>query len=218
MSAAATAVKTDHASGRIGPNAIIQVLDAARALETETRVRQLFGAAGIEPYIDEPPAGMVDEQEVAALHRALYSKLGSERASTIAWLAGWRTGSYILAHRIPRPAQQILRALPAPLASRVLLAAITRHSWTFAGSARVVIEPGSPASIKLFDGALSRSATEASTGCIYYAAVFERLFTALIDARIKVAETACTTTGAPACVFKISRREKSHALRVGLQP
>jgi divinyl protochlorophyllide a 8-vinyl-reductase len=197
----------------VGPNAIIQVLAAARALESEARVRQLFRAAGLEAYVDEPPKAMVDEREVAALHRGLQSGLGAERAETIAWLAGWRTGDYILAHRIPRAAQRILYGLPASLASRVLLAAIARHAWTFAGSARVEIEPGRPALIRLYDGAIAADPAGGRTVCAYYAAVFERLFTVLIDPRIEVVETECAASSVPACVFRIARSEMSLALR-----
>ena len=49
--------------------------------------------------------------------------------------AGDRTGRYILANRIPKPATLLLGVLPASWASTMLTQAIRKHSWTFAGSA-----------------------------------------------------------------------------------
>jgi bacteriochlorophyll 4-vinyl reductase len=43
----------------------------------------------------------------------------------------------------------LLPRLPTPLASRVLLAAVSRQSWTFAGSGVFRAEPGRPVRLSL---------------------------------------------------------------------
>jgi divinyl protochlorophyllide a 8-vinyl-reductase len=61
----------------------------------------------------------------------LRADLGPAMAAEVARDAGLRTADYLLANRIPKPVQVLLKHLPAPLAARVLLSAIRRHAWTF---------------------------------------------------------------------------------------
>jgi divinyl protochlorophyllide a 8-vinyl-reductase len=117
--------------------------------------------------------------------------------------AGRRTGDYLLANRIPGPVQHVLRKLPAVLASRVLLAAIGKNSWTFAGSGHLDIKPGRPVRLTLTDCPLCREATSDIPICEYYTATFERLFRELVSPNAVATETSCHATGAPACVFEI---------------
>lgn len=46
---------------------------------------------------------------------------------------GRLTASYLLANRIPKPAQIVLGLLPARIGLKLLLKAIGGHAWTFAG-------------------------------------------------------------------------------------
>ena len=97
---------------RIGPNAVLQHLPVLDA-EIGGRMRgALLHRAGIA----EPPAdcGMLPESEVVPLHLAVWLYL-PDRAPVIQTAAGRAVGDYILAHRIPRPAQALIRALPKAL-------------------------------------------------------------------------------------------------------
>jgi divinyl protochlorophyllide a 8-vinyl-reductase len=187
---------------RIGPNAITQVIDAARNLEQVSKVRSLLRSADLERYLDAPPEAMVPEGEVRALHLAIDQTLGARRAQTLSWLAGWHTGGYLLAHRIPQPAQVVLRRLPAAVASRILMAAIRRNAWTFVGSGGIETEGGRRIRIS---GCVLCQDSRVTSGGVYYAAVFERLFQELVDASACVREVACIRSGAPRCVFEIGR-------------
>lgn len=189
--------------GRIGPNAITQVAAALEEMAPPDDIDALFDAAGLAAYRRAPPAGMVAEQEVAALHRALRARLDPARRRMVAWEAGRRTGDYLLAHRIPRPARWLLRALPPRLASRTLLAAIRRHAWTFAGSGQIAARGGRPVRIALAGCPLCRGLQAEAPACTYFAATFERLFAALVHPRARVIETECEAAGAAACVFEI---------------
>jgi divinyl protochlorophyllide a 8-vinyl-reductase len=188
----------DSTAHRIGPNAIIQVAEALRALHGEGAAQRVFGAAGLSGLLDRPPERMTDERLVAALHRTLHRLLPQEEAAEVAAEAGLRTADYLLARRIPRPAQWLLRALPAPLAARLLLAAIARNAWTFAGSGHVFTTPGTPAVIEIEDNPV------ATGPCHYHLAVFTRLFRTLVHPRAEVRETLCCAKGAAACRFAIS--------------
>jgi divinyl protochlorophyllide a 8-vinyl-reductase len=159
--------------GRIGPNAIIRVAEVLTARFGSNGTWALFEHAGLVRHLRQPPGQMVEEAEVRALHGALRERLGATAAREVAAAAGRATANYLLAHRIPKPVQRLLRVLPAPLAARVLLAAITRNAWT-----------DTPA-------------------CDFYAATFERLFQVLVHRRAAVREVACEACGDDACRFEI---------------
>ena len=131
-------------AGRIGPNAITRVAEVLLPRLGAGTTAAIFERAGLQAYLAHPPQSMVDEAEVSRLHRALRAVVGEAGAREVAFEAGTRTGDYLLAHRIPKPVQWLLRHLPAPLAARVLLAAIRRHAWTFAGSGEFTVRAGHP--------------------------------------------------------------------------
>ena len=190
-------------AARIGPNAVTRVADALRARAGDAATAALFGRAGLAGYLSRPPETMVPEDEVARLHRTLQESLPAVDAEAIALDAGRRTGDYLLAHRIPRPVRHLLRALPAPLATRLLIAAIRRHAWTFCGSGRFDATFTPEPRLTITGNPLCRGRRTEAPACAYYAATFERLFRALVHAEATVTEIACEATGAPACVFAL---------------
>ena len=190
--------------GRIGPNAITRVAEALQALAGNERAEMVFARAGLLPHWRKPPEQMVDETEVARLHAALRATMGEAQARRVAREAGTRTGNYLLAHRIPGPARRLLRALPARLAARALIAAVTRHAWTFAGSGRFTARPGNPVRLEIRGNPLIRGLVVEAPSCDFYAATFERLFRALVHPAARVRETACEACGDDACRFEVS--------------
>jgi len=98
----------------------------------------------------------------------------------------------------------LLKVLPASLAAPLLVDAIRRHAWTFAGSGRFAAQGGRPLRLSITGCPICRGATCPTRICDYYTATFERLFAALVCATCSVRETACEANGAPACVFEIS--------------
>ncbi len=191
-----------HAA-RIGPNAITRVAEALRASEGDAAALALFGRAGLTAYLERPPASMVPEADVARLHRLLRDALPGETARKISIDAGRRTGDYLLAHRIPRGVQRVLRCVPPQLASRVLLAAIRRHAWTFAGSGTFAATVAPQPRLTITGNPLCRELQASVPVCTYYAATFEHLFRALVHRDATVTEAACEAMGAAACVFDV---------------
>lgn len=189
------------AAGRIGPNAVTRLAEALDALRGHAETVAVFARAGLRDRLAVPPERMVDESEVIALHTALRACLPAE-AAAIAADAGRRTADYLLEHRIPRVMRLVLPWLPARLAARILLAAIGRHAWTFAGSGRFAALPGRVVRFSIAGGPLARGVHAPAPVCDYYAATFEGLFRALVHPGARVRETACEACGAPACVFE----------------
>lgn len=191
---------------RIGPNAITRMAEAVAAIESAATVRRIFTTAGLAHHLDSPPTGMVDEREVTALHRVARAELGLDRAATVSWIAGRLTGDYLLANRIPMPAQRLLRVMPPPIAARLLCAAISRHAWTFAGSGTFTVTPGHPMLLSIAGCPICRGTNADAALCGYYAATFERLFAVLVSPATRVQEAACSAQGAPTCTFELRWR------------
>jgi len=186
---------------RIGPNAITRVAEALIAAQGSADA--VFAAAGLTQYLAEPPETMVDERDVIALHRALRAELDAESAGRIGYDAGLRTGDYLLANRIPKPAQRILKLLPPAPASRMLLKAVGKHAWTFSGSGHFSYRIGRPVQVRIQDCPLCRGSRADRPLCDFYRGAFERLFTTLVHRQTQVTETQCQAMGADACLFEM---------------
>lgn len=182
---------------RIGPNAVIQTRAVLLALGHDRLAQVVFARAGLSAYIEAPPANMVPQSEVSALFGALSDSCTQAEAARLAREAGRRTGDYILAHRIPTSAQRLLRRLPRGLAARLLLSAIKKHAWTFAGNGGVSCRYGPRLSISIADNPI------AMPGCPWHVAVFERLFGELVDAGVSVRHERCCARRDEVCHFDI---------------
>jgi divinyl protochlorophyllide a 8-vinyl-reductase len=190
-------------AGRIGPNAIIRVAEALRHQVGASITAELFALAGLSPYLAAPPQQMVDEAEARRLHIVLRSELGPRVAAEVSREAGVATAEYLLAHRIPKPVQALLRVLPAALACRLLLTAIRRHAWTFAGSGTFTAVAGRPTLLTIRDNPLCRGQASEVPVCDYYAATFEHLFRQLVHRDTRCTELSCEARGDDACRFEL---------------
>ncbi|GIT92433.1 bacteriochlorophyll synthase 23 kDa chain [Jannaschia pagri] len=190
------AVRTDRAL--IGPNAVLQavpVLD--RIVGRETRDRVLARAA-----LHRLPDGtrMIPETLAASLHRVIRQEL-PQVAPQIGTEAGIATANYILARRIPKLAQGVLRCLPPGASAALLSRAISKHAWTFAGtgSFRVV----TPWVFEIHDNPLIRGEADGAPMCHWHTAVFARLYQALVSSRTVCQEVVCGAQGGGVCRFEL---------------
>ncbi|WP_374436912.1 bacteriochlorophyll 4-vinyl reductase [Tabrizicola sp.] len=187
-------------AGRIGPNAILQLVDVLERRGEFDLCRSVLE----EARVARPPrdAGMLPEADCAAVHQAL--RRMSPAAEGLLEEAGLATGDYILAHRIPRLAQGVLRVLPGALAARVLTKAIAQHSWTFAGTGEFRVESFRPLVVSVARNPLVAGWGAETPQCIWHAAVFRRLYGRLVWPSVTVKETACCACGDAVCRFEIS--------------
>jgi len=198
------ALPPDDGVARVGPNAVIRVAEALAEAQGEAVARAVFARAGLLGWLDQPPAAMVPEADVAALHRALVETLSEPEARGIAASAGRRTAAYLLANRIPRPVQAVLSLLPGGPSSRILLKAISRHAWTFVGSGTFSVTYGNPAVVTITGGPLRAAGAAAPGVAAYYAATFEALFRALVSPRSSVTALRRATEASAACAFALA--------------
>jgi len=194
-----------HANaGLIGPNAIIRVAETLRERLGEETARDIFARASLEPRLLTPPESMVPETEVGALQTALFEGLPQADAKKIAFESGLRTGDYLLARRIPKFAQFVLKLLPPRLAARALLSAIGKNSWTFSGSGTFEAKPGYPVLVSIAHCPLCRGRHSDEPQCDFYAGTFQRLFETLVSRNTSVREIECEAVGGSACIFEIA--------------
>ena len=97
----------------------------------------------------------------------------------------------------------VLRALPAPIASWLLLKAISANAWTFAGTGQFAWHSAAHARVSITGNPLVAGEVAAMPVCDWHAAVFERLFRELVSPRTQVVETECCASGGEACRFRI---------------
>lgn len=173
----------EQAGARIGPNAIIQVGETLSARHAGDLAQRIYARAGLLAWLHTPPSDMVEEQAVARLFDAVVAEAGDAPARDILREAGRRTGHYILTHRIPAVARAVLPRLPAALALRILLRAIRKHAWTFAGSGTFSYCLTGPPHMTISGNPLIPA-----VGCVWHAAVFETVFAALIGKPLQVRE------------------------------
>lgn len=200
-----------HPQGRIGPNVLIQTARVLeRRLGRDVAERALWISAHYT--LDALPTEMVREADANALMRYLVAEFGQSIARTMMREAGEATGDYLLANRIPGVARFTLPLLPGPASLRVLLSAIGRHTWTFAGSAQVRITPGNPAVISVSRCPLCAGMHSEIPTCDFYLGTFSRLATALLGQHAWAEEVACEARGDSACRFLIGTNRQRMTL------
>ena len=198
----------DSARARIGPNSVLQLVEVLDARVGTAARWDLLAVAGIVAL--PPDTGLIPEAPVARLHQALRRHYPAH-ADALAREAGERTGDYILVHRIPALARRLLQVLPAAVAAPLLARAVVRHAWTFAGSGDFRIREGHALEFELFDNPIVRAERATLPVCHWHAAVFQRLFNALVSPDLHCVESECCATGAPACRFSLTRQSGDKA-------
>jgi divinyl protochlorophyllide a 8-vinyl-reductase len=207
MSASGTAVNAGLApavtQGLIGPNAITRMDEALVTLQGAAVRNAVFRRAGLMRHVLAPPEAMIPDEDGARLHRAVLDELGYEAAQAAGRDAGRRTAAYLLANRIPRQAQAVLRLLPPRLALALLLKAISKHSWTFAGAGRFSYRTGPVTTLVIEGGPVARGVRCDGPACAFYAETFQALFRAIVSSRADVREVECQAAGGTACRFEV---------------
>jgi divinyl protochlorophyllide a 8-vinyl-reductase len=197
-------MSTPVTGAKIGPNAILQLVPVLQDAAGPDFTSHVLAMAGVFELPD-PAAGLIDEAPAARLHQAMRIEM-PEVAPMLAREAGWRTGGYILDHRIPKKVQALLRLMPVRLSVPMLAKAIEKHAWTFCGSGVFSLVQTWPATFEIADNPVVRGERSDVPLCHWHAAVFERLFSSLCGSDWRCIETQCCAQGAKACRFEMTRQ------------
>lgn len=188
--------------GKIGPNSIIQTLAALKETYDPIQSYAILACGGAARLAEQVPVNMIDEQEFHTLALALVAQLGPVEAGQILRRAGQLTAVYLLKHRIPLLAQLLLRALPARQSMRILLPAVARHAWTFAGSATFSFGADGAPWAQIDSPLLRARPALAGAVCNFYKGTFVHLIHALVGRRMTVWESECQAHGDSACAYR----------------
>jgi divinyl protochlorophyllide a 8-vinyl-reductase len=164
-----------------------------------TLAARTLAAAGV----CEVPDGqsMIPETDAARLHQQL-RRDAPEVAPKLATRAGVGTGKYILANRIPKQAQWVLKALPKGTAARMLSRAIAGHAWTFVGSGQLAVVD--PWTFEIVDNPLIAGETSKACLCHWHVGVFQQLYQALVSRDAVCVEKGCgAQEGQDRCRFEL---------------
>jgi divinyl protochlorophyllide a 8-vinyl-reductase len=187
----------------VGPNAVIQLIAALRSAGQDRLCAQVFDTAAATHWLETPPETMVPQAPVARLHQQLRAAGPPGEMAALLADAGHLTADYLLANRIPRPVQVLMKPLPLPLRARFLVSAIRRHAWTFAGAGRFTAHNGAPTVFELTGNPFCADEHADAPVCAWHEAVFQRLFQVLVSPRTVVEETACEARNDPCCRFVV---------------
>ncbi len=188
----------DHATARIGPNALTQLFDPIRTHYGADVLKQMLGSAGITQL--PSMTGLIDEAPVIRFH-ALLHETKAENAKMIEREAGIGTARYVLANRIPKPVQVALKVLPPSLSAILLTRAIAKNAWTFTGSGGFEVISKRPLILQVTKNPLIRGVEKPS--CDWHAAVFETLFQTLVSKKTRIHELCCSATKQNGCQFRV---------------
>ncbi|MEM7752501.1 MAG: bacteriochlorophyll 4-vinyl reductase [Pseudomonadota bacterium] len=191
-----------HASdGLIGPNAILQYLPILDQTFGEAARQALLQKANVTHIPDG--TSMIPEGDAVRLQQQIRLR-APKLAPELAAQAGTRTADYILAHRIPKLVQIVLKGLPPRISAQFLSRAIAGHAWTFVGSG--VFRVRSPWVFEISNNPMVEGELSAVPLCHWHAAVFEGLYQALIDPCLQCVETqCCAQPGVDSCRFELRR-------------
>lgn len=197
-----TVVATTMHVARIGPNSIIQTIASLRESCAPDDVRALL-AGEAEGYLSQLPHEMIPEGEFHDLVRLLVARMGVARAGEVLYRSGERTADYVCANRIPAPFRSVLGVLPAFIGLRLLLLAISKHAWTFAGSGKFSFSLGRAPFVSIGRPEGHDTSGIAAALCRYYCGAFTQMLRQVVSRRIALRETACQARGGQACVYQI---------------
>jgi divinyl protochlorophyllide a 8-vinyl-reductase len=192
------------AIAKIGPNSLIQTVRALEEIYGKAGSFEILLRGGQSHLLKELPGEMVDEQQFITLAQALFTQLGPAEAEKVLKRSGQLTADYLLANRIPQAVQVLFKFMPRSLRLRLLLSAIGKNAWTFAGSGAYSFVLGKAPAITLencITGKLQTTAKEPI--CSFYTGTFEKLLRVLVSPLISVREQECLANGNNHCVFTI---------------
>ncbi|NEX11129.1 MAG: bacteriochlorophyll 4-vinyl reductase [Prosthecochloris sp.] len=181
---------------KIGPNSIIQTVAALESKYGKAEAEAILTRAGHKHLIGNLPSEMTEESKFHALVQALDKELGEKVMTHILNDSGQRTAAYLLRVRIPGFFQKLLKPLPPGLAFRLLIFAISKNAWTFAGSGDFSYTTGKTPEITV-------KVTYPTIPVVgnFYLGTFTRLLRELVSPNTKIESSITGTSGAITCRY-----------------
>lgn len=183
-------------TARIGPNSIIQTAAALEAAYGKKEAEAILNRAGQGHWIGNLPSEMTEESKFHTLVSALEKEIGEKKTAEILEDSGRRTAAYLMRVRIPGFFQKILIPLPPALSFRLLLFAISKNAWTFAGSGEFSYSSGKQPVITVKVTYPGKSVVGN-----FYLGTFETLLEELVNPRTSIKASIRKDRGSILCTY-----------------
>ena len=192
------------AQAKIGPNSIIQTVAALEARYGKAEAEARLAVAGYGHLVGNLPSEMVEEEKFHSLVTALDGEIERKELEEILTDSGERTAAYLMKVRIPGFFQKILKPLPPPIAFRLLLFAISKNAWTFAGSGdfSYTTEKTPLITVRV------KSPTVPVVG-YFYLGTFTKLLKELVNPKTRIDELTTGESGSFVCRYTCHISDKS---------
>lgn len=195
----------DMVQHRIGSDAVLHTLDALSEVGGDHLTQEIIDAAGLRHVVGQTLQEMVPQSVFSALVQSIEDLLPRSQVDLVAVKSGRKTGAVLLEQYIPEMAQKLLRTLPKRVAGPLLLRALEKHAWTFAGSASVHHIDGPPLKLVIGNNPM------AIWGCLWQCALLETVFRRVVSPDARIWQMACCESNPmeccvdykPPCVFVI---------------
>ncbi len=186
---------------RIGPNAIIQTVEALKELYGVPYALEVLQRGEQAHWVDNLPTTMVEERVFLSLAQALVGQIGSDEARRVIWRCGERTAQYLLDNRIPGPFQQLVKVLPRQVGFTLLLLAISKSAWTFAGSGTFHFSGGERPLLLIANP--DQTHVVLPEVCGFYGGTFEGILRALMGEQTRVVPASCGERWDCRCAYAV---------------
>lgn len=192
-------IKAPREHGFMSANMVLPLYEVLERDHSVEMRDDLFQRAGMRylPTPEEP----VREKQVMDLHQAIRQTYPDDWPDVM-HKAGQLAGHIILNYRLDGKARRLLKRLPWPLATWMLVRTTAQNSWAFSGSGDFKLLKTS--SFELVDNPVTRNETAQSPVCVFQQTMLETVFCQAIHPMMRCTETQCCATGASSCRFELA--------------
>lgn len=191
-------LRPPRSAGFMSANMVLPLYEVLGQYVSQEERNRLYSDAGLR-YLPGPE-DPVREKQVSKLHqsiRLLYPELSKDIFEEAAVMAA----DIVAEYRIPVSGKMMLRRLPWPLATWMLVRSAQQNAWTFGGSG--TFEAHTTAQVSLSHNPITRGETSSAPVCHFHRTLFERLFRLLVHPRMTCTEHQCEASGGSACKFEL---------------
>ncbi len=187
----------DLAEPVFGSKAFGHIMQSLTEIGGEPLRHKVIAEAGL-PYLKtDQNRPSFSPTAILSLFQILERVLPKALASRVVILSARKAAEDLLKEHIPGIAQKMLYTLPDHVSAPLLLDALKRIAWTFAGSGSVRVMAGPPMYLVIDKN------PAVIWGCLWQRALIETVFRNLISARARVEHLRCCKTGQSSCIYVI---------------
>lgn len=192
-------LRPPRSAGFMSANLVLPLYDVLGDHSGPKTRDEIFGEAGLR-YLPGPE-DPVRERQVCAVHQGVRLHF-PETSKEIFEEAAMIAADIVAEYRIPASGKAMLRKMPWPLSTWMLVRSAQQNAWTFGGSG--LFKANTTAQVELRGNPSIKGASAEDPLCHFHRALFQRLFRTLVHPRMTCVEHSCEASGGDCCRFELS--------------